>query len=192
MLYMFQTSYDLPEYLIGEYDEDKSVDRFLFIAGNYIKEPSEKIIVRFDCKLSEIQQFDNLKNTSGLPLVNRKFRETLLQHCPNDVQFFDCVVKCVDGVSHDYQIVNVTHCIPAIDMEQSVYKVHTVDSSSYQLFSHYCLKTDECMGNHHMIRPVNYPVIILISHQLYRYFKLNGLKGVEPITMEEYNSYLRG
>lgn len=186
MTYLWSIPDDYPEKLIGFYDINRSPDRFLFRKGCFINEKLDKIFVTVGANKAAVRKYNDFQNSSGLPLVDSKVRVLLDEIAEFEVQYFDAVIECKDGVIEDYKIVNVTHAVPAIDHNSSQYDL--IEGSDAVLgFKHLVLKPN-CLGTHAIARNQEYQPHILLSQQLFDAFKKHKITGVELITTEEFNS----
>ncbi len=185
MIYIWRIPEKYPQKLIGLYDEKNSPNRFNFRKGHKISEKQGTIFIKFSCNISDIKRFDNLPNSSQLPLVNERLSKLLDEITEFDVQYFDSIIECKDGTLDKYKIVNVTHTIKAIDHKRSEYDL--IEDSNVILGFKFLAFIPSSMGNHIIARDDEYKSHILANEKLYQVFQENNIRGVELITSNEFN-----
>ena len=156
------------EKLLGKYDEDVSPDRFLLRKGRRLKadEFDKPAIITFRSTKKNMSEYDCLPNSSLIPLVNQRIRKVLEDLAPDDVQFLDAKVMCIDGELEGYQLVNAMHTIVGIDHEKSVYTKMKL-ANRIRGFSYLTYKPS-CMGTHHIARDQEYLGNLLVSAEVKR------------------------
>lgn len=134
-------------------------------------------------------KYDCLPNTliGNPPIVNRRVLHLLEDLCPVDFQAFPVVIKnenpkLPDFENHAYHLINITHCVDAIDRERSVITYqkngNIDDLTRLRLI-------ENGLAQHHLAPIDNYHSIILASPQLVALFKKEKVKGVRFLTDEE-------
>jgi hypothetical protein len=133
-------------------------------------------------------QYGCLPNNAGSPIVNDRVLALLSVHCSNDFQAFPVVIKnenprLPDFENHDYHLLNITHCVEAIDREKSIIKYYPngkIDDLKVLFLK------ENCLGEHHLARVKDYTPKIVVSSELLKLFKKEKVKGVRFMTDEEW------
>ena len=187
-LYLWERPKGFKNFEIGDYDEEKSIDRFKFLAGKRLlkDESVGECIFTFEMSKEEASHYDSLLNNSASPLVNEKIRELLICLAPEDVQFFPAKVICSDGELEGYYLVNVTYRLKAVDHPASEYSILDLPDGAKMMMSIKKLTLkEEIMGNHHIIREGE-TLHVVVSQTLVNVFEKEKIKGVRMLTSDEY------
>ncbi|MBA4695878.1 MAG: hypothetical protein H2069_00635 [Legionella sp.] len=187
MTYIWFLSDRYPQKMIGIYDDKASPNRYLFAQGLLIKENPGKVVIRLPkITKDQVSKFNNIENSAGLPLVDKKIREILDDLAEFDVQYFDAIVECKDGIIEDYSIVNATNAVMAVDHTRAQYSYFS-DSTDIRRFQHLAFQP-HCLGNHLLARNKEFRSHLLVSRLLVEAFKKNKITGIHCITTDEYNA----
>lgn len=142
-------------------------------------------ILHLSVSKEKIQKlFDCIPNNSAAPLVNQRIIDLLLQLAPDDVQFFDAEIRCVDGVIRDYKLLNFTHKIIGIDHENSIYT--KIYQSKAILGFQYLTYKPSCMGKHKLARDSEYLGNCLVTEEIKNAFEVAKIKGIRFVKPEDY------
>lgn len=181
MIYLWKSPDSILNKEIGEYDTDRSPDRFLLIESRMLssEEFSAVPVVNFEIPKARALKFDCLVNNTRVPLINERVQEILEEIAPNEVQFFPARVICVDGELEGYSFLNVTVEIEGIDKEKTIW---TKSMCGF----HYLTYKKGCMGAHPLARDKEYHSNLLVSEKLKIIFDKEKIKGVWLVPPEEY------
>jgi hypothetical protein len=189
MIYSWKTPERYPNRLIAAYNEEISMDRFIFRRGTQLKSEQidKPIIFDLRVKQTDIIKYDCIPNNSSSPLVNQKVVGLLLRLTHDDVQFFDTEVRCKDGILTEYKLLNVTSTIIGIDHDKSICQMMK-NSPSVILGFKYVTYKSGCMGSHKIARDAEYLGNLLVSEEIKQVFEKEKIKGVWLVRPEEWYS----
>lgn len=183
MLYLWKNpTNECPNKLIGEYDDECSVDPLSLDEGISLPQ-SVTATVRFEVSLKRLYKLNDLPNTTMIPLVGPKIREVLLRMAPEECQFIDTRIIASDGETRDYMFLVVTAKVFGLDHEQSQYSfVHGTDAIMGFTKLRYL---EGVLGDLHIARDKEYTSNLLISKELHDAFIEAGIRGVGFYRPEE-------
>jgi len=185
MIYLWKLGGNYPEKLLGLYDHKQSPDRFLLYKGQVLSPPEfdRPGIFRFNVSKGLLSCYDNLINTTRVPLVNERLRRILDELAPGDLQYLDTKIICSDGVLINYKLVNVTRTIVGIDKERSIYSLY--ENGDFKRFQYIKYKSG-CMGPYNIARDEEKKLNLLVSGKLVSIFKKEKIRKVYFIPPEQY------
>ena len=187
MIYLWVKPKSCPQKLIAEYNRKLSIDRFLFTDGICLtlSQIDKPIIFQHKMKEADISKYDCIPNNSSSPLVNQRIVDLLLKLAPDDVQFFDAEVRCMDGILTGYKLLNVTSTFVGIDREKSICQMMKNSPTSILGFRYLTYKPG-CMGNHKVARDKEYLGNLLVSEEVKQLFEKEKIKGIWFARPEEW------
>jgi hypothetical protein len=112
---------------LGPMDQHEKVYDFM---GVKELDESYDYHLRFRVETTEkiIRKYDSIQiNTPISFLFSEKIISLLQELCPEQIQMFDTVIECKDGVITDYKAVNILNEVDVSDPERSKYKRYTKD-----------------------------------------------------------------
>ena len=172
MVYLWKIPDEYPEKLIGEYDRDKSPDRFIYKKGEILSSELAKPVIKFDASARELRELDDLANNAMVPVISERLAAVLWKTVPEDIQLIDVIIKAKDGELEGYKILNVICKVVGIDKEQSKF---TLIPGTDQIMSFRSLKyRDDCLKGHHLARDAEYSSNLIVSQELAQ--RLMGMK----------------
>jgi hypothetical protein len=119
----------------------------------------------------EVRRYDFILTNSCMNiLLNEKIISLLQELCPEQIQMFDTVIECKDGVITDYKAVNILNEVDVVDLSKS-------KKSSVSGYLKYCLRADDCMGEIHIGRDKSFKPKIIISSTLKEALEKAKVKG---------------
>jgi hypothetical protein len=121
----------------------------------------------------------------AIPVVSRRFAETLQQIAPYDIQRLPAVLRGVEG---EWEIVNVVSRIDCIDFRQSKISYYPPDhpESPGKPRGVMRLVLDSSrIGQHHVLRPKDWEVAFIVSESVKSALDAIGATGFEylPVTV---------
>lgn len=165
----------MPEKLLGEYREDISPDRFLFIRAKPVEFGAPHPSFTFAAPRSRLLKLDVLPNNIRVPLISPRVASLLMELCPHDFQLLPARIKTPDASIDDYFLLNVTTEISGIDHENSILilfrgyrEIMKVERLRYAAGS---------MGSHHLARETEYMPYLWASDVVVRAFEKEKFKG---------------
>ena len=162
MIYLWESPDNYPEKLVGEYDRQRSPDRFLMQEGTPVE--MGDTYVEFEAKASWVRKFDALATNAMVPLVSPRIQEVLLRLAPDQVQFVPAHITTRDEEISGYVYVVATKQVVGLDHEASEYS-YIADTTAIMGFEKIRYKED-CLGELHIARDAEYLPHILISKTL--------------------------
>ena len=112
---------------LGPMDQHEKVYDFM---GVKELDESYDYHLRFGVETTEkiIRKYDSIQiNTPISFLFSEKIISILQELCPDQIQVFDTVIECKDGIITDYKAVNILNEIDVSDPEKSKYEKYTKD-----------------------------------------------------------------
>jgi hypothetical protein len=164
MVYLWAIPNNYPERLLGEYQRDKSPDRFEFRKGIPLPDGLGMPRFKFRTKLAELEEAGDLCNNTQIPLVSPEVAAVLEEYAAASVQFFATEVEAGDGFSDRYKLVNVTKTIRGLDREQSQYT--NVPGTDQIMGFRRAIYKEDCMGSLQLARDEEYKGHILVNEEL--------------------------
>jgi len=185
-VYLWERPKEYSEEEIGIYDQDHSLDYFLFQRGKYLsnKQIDVKPVIKFDLTMQQTKRFDCLLNTSSVPIINNRLADLLREYAAFDIQLFDVKIECIDGELEGYKIMNVCHAVKGIDHAQSVYKKSSV--GNYLTRVKRLIYKAGCLGNHKLARDEEYKGNLLVSDFLHNILSKHNFTGLWLAEPEKY------
>ena len=173
MVYIWQSAEDYPQSSIAEYDRLTSPDRFIFKEGKIVsvdKKPNFKV----GKKINEIRKMDHVCNQTLVPLVSSRLSNCLINYFSKDIQLFKANIICIDGLIDDYFLVNVTHCVHAINHEKSKCKY---DEDNWLWGFDHLEYFPDCLGEYDIARDIEYHGNLIVSERVKELFEENNFTG---------------
>jgi len=181
MTYIWRIHDHYPESLIGDYDRKNGPDRYLLKKGQRLSEELGTWTFEFKGPISRLQKFDDLANNAMTPLVSPRLAEILTTIASKDIQLIPTEIHARNGIIEDYQLVNVTAMVPAVNKELSEFKF--IPESDAILSFRKLTLTDGCMGENNLARCAEYNSFLLVAKRLseaIRDAQMTGLQLVLP------------
>ncbi len=166
--FLWTTPEDYPEELIGEYQRERSGDRFLMRRGEPLSDKFKTPVVCFPCPAPRLESIDDLVNTALTPLVSRRVQDILRAVCPADVQLVAAKVFASDNREvPDFKFVVATKVVAGTDLRGSEY--HLVPGTTEIMgFTKLRLRPNTLPPDIHLARDSEYPANLLLSGELRR------------------------
>jgi hypothetical protein len=133
---------------------------------------------RVDAKMRGLKQYDVLFTTAYLELYSHKAIKIMQEICPDQIQVFDTVIECKDGVVDTYKAINILNAIDVSDPEKSKYK-YFEDGHPFGYERGGCVIKKEPMEPIHIARDKRSSATILISATLKEAFEKAKIKGCD-------------
>ena len=133
--------------------------------------------LRFRVETTEkiIRKYDSIQiNTPISFLFNQKIISILQELCPDQIQVFDTVIECKDGVITDYKAVNILNEVDVSDPEKSKYEYF--DSGKVRWYNK-CVFKEDCMKGVHICRDAKFHPKIIVSSTLKEELEKAKVKG---------------
>ena len=195
MIYLWENPEYYTDKFTAVYNEEISVDRFLFLKGH--KLTPEQVSGKLIFELSKVTQaevttkYDCIPNNASSPLVNQVVVDLLLELAPDEVQFFDTEVHCKDGVLTHYKLLNATRTFVGIDYEKSICQTMPEmpgipDSPHFVYGFRYLTYKPGCMGILKLARNEEYNSNLLATEEIKQSFEKNKIKGRRFVEPEKY------
>jgi len=181
--YLWDTSDDYPESCIGQYDKEKSPDRFELRQGKRLADDFGPVIFRFRQPARELQGWDCLENNALVPLIGPRAFEALSKIADTDVQALTTRVHTSDGELDGYRAINIVRVIQCADLERSRFK-KIVGSDRIMKFTSLRHRPN-CLGDHHIAREFEYLSHIIVSDVIREIFSRAHITGVRFIKSDE-------
>lgn len=185
MIYLWDIPDNYPEYLIGDYDRDKSPDRFLFKEGEQLPADVGVPTIKFGATVKELDEIDDLANNAMVPLVSSRVAILLNECAASDIQLIDAIIEAKDGILTSYKLVNITSKIVGIDKVASKFTL-VPDTDKIMSFRYLKYKED-CMKDHVLARDAEYSSNLLVSDAFANKLLVMKLVGVGLYNPEEMN-----
>lgn len=183
MIYLWKILDDYPENLIGEYDREKSPDRFLFKKGELLPSIIDIPVFHFKATLPKLKGFDDLANNALVPLISDQLADFLFKLCPKDIQLIDTVVYANKEKTLEYKLLNAVNKVSGIDHNASEYL--TVPGTK-QIMKFKKLKyKEDCLGDLYIARDAEYLSNLIISKTLRDELRAFGAKNLGLYRPEE-------
>jgi hypothetical protein len=150
----------------------KEIDKKL-ILGYVIK--TKKIVT-----YKHIRQYDILKETMGVPLVNGKVLQILETECAGKFQAIPTIIRLPDGNEiNDYWVINVTNKVPTLSLENCVrYKEYLNEPNIRASIFYTVAHKEDIVEREDLCRDsILNENLIFISERLYNIFKKEKIKG---------------
>jgi|GEM_PF-1447118 len=193
-IYLWEIPETYPDNQIGRYERERSPDRFLFEKGVFLnkEQVSTKPILKYGLSKDQLINYDCLINSATLPVVNNRVVDILTEIAGDDIQLFDVTIECKDGELTGYKLVNITHTIKAIDLEQSIYSIRQLPRGNTMIANIKRLVfRANCMDQHQLIRDEE-TGHQLASQAIYEAFKREKITGVWLATPDEFYDLVHG
>jgi hypothetical protein len=183
MVYLWRVPDGYPQSLIGQYQREATLDRFLLKKGERLFGQVETPTIKFNGMLAQLRQFDCLANSALVPLVNEKCAAILTEVAPSDVQLVAAQVEAADGGAEEFSLVNITCKVQAIDRGRSVF---SYVPGTQQIMSFRRLEyVESCLGEHALARDAEYLGHLLVAEPVAMRLKREGCKGIELLKPSE-------
>ena len=154
-------------------DSNDTIDKTLDFMACKLLDPSEEYFLKFKtrAKLENFKKLDIVFTNAFMSiLLNKKIISILQELCPDQIQVFDTVIECKDGIITDYKAVNILNEVDVVDLSKS-------KKSSVSGYLKYCLRADDCMGEIHIGRDKSFKPKIIISSTLKEALEKAKVKG---------------
>lgn len=175
MIYLWRIPNEYPESLIGEYDKERSPDRFLYFQGKRIGNSKDAPTFTFEGEPAVLGKYDVLPNSAMVPLVSERVAQILARVCRNDVELIKASVYAGRGILSGFRLVNVLPRVTSVDHCGSSY-VCIPGTKQIMKFNRLKLKPD-AMGVHHVARESEFNSLILVSQTLKQVFDSEQVTG---------------
>ncbi|RXJ98962.1 hypothetical protein CRV02_12250 [Arcobacter sp. CECT 8989] len=175
-MYIWDYFEGYPHKLVGEYDRENSIDRFIFKSGDRL-DLKEKPIVFIEGTKEEILKYDDIENNGGawLKIVSPKLVSTLEEYAKDDIEFIDVILRTANGDITDYKIVHILNKVEALNEAESIFSYITgSNNSAIRGFRKLRLYDDKLKNNIALLS--EYSSFILISNVLKE--KIENFRGV--------------
>ncbi|MFA5193784.1 MAG: DUF1629 domain-containing protein [Verrucomicrobiia bacterium] len=185
MIYLWRIPEFYPELLIGEYQRDRSPDRFLFDRGTRVAEdiPAPSFVFNArNARLAVLGRYDILPNSTMVPLVTQRVARVLDEMAGEDIQLIPANVTAGGQLLSGFKLVNVLRLVSSIDHSQSNF-VCIPGTKQIAKFNRFRVKPD-ALGYYHLAREAEYHPFILVSEALKRAFETHNFKGCAFIQPE--------
>ena len=163
MFYLWEIPDDYPEKLIGEYDDNRSLDRYLWRRGEAIDDTA-KVVINFSVSKSKLKNRNDLANSSMIPLISERLANVLQKHCAEHIQLVTAETVCSNGNLDGYFLLNVTNRIHAIDRNLSEFTC--VKGTNYIMKLKKLIVLPGALGDNHIGRDIDYSSYLYISEYL--------------------------
>lgn len=181
--YIWETQFDRPICLIGEYERGDSPNRFDLKAGARLPDTWGRATFEFGGARGDLLKYDDLANNALVPLVSDRLAALLVRNCPDLVQLFPADIRAVDGELSGYWVLNVTCVGEAIDLEQSEYGC--IAGTSHPLrFSKLVFR--DTVDPRLLFRESSYRSFIVVGEPLRNEFSMYGITGVDLVSPDKF------
>ncbi|MDR3442411.1 MAG: hypothetical protein P4L65_05280 [Legionella sp.] len=185
MIYLWEHSEHYAYQYKALYNAERPAECFSFKKDRTLTY-QEALLFNLDLPQSEITtKYDCIPNTSGLPLVNQKVMDLLLELTPDEVQFFDTKIQCSDEVLTHYKLLNATHSFAKTSRAHSLASIIHDDPDAFLGFR-YLTYQPECMGNLKLARSDEYRTNLLVTADIKHAFEAHKIKGARFIEPTHY------
>ncbi len=177
-----------PNKLIGSYERTQILSSYDFFKGEFLTAEmlSQTPAIEFEVKRERLQRIDCLvHNGAGVPLVNQRVIDLLMEIADTDFQLIKPQLNCLDGQLDGYYLLNVTHEVNGVDHNQSICEWGTVERY-VRGFKHLVVLPD-CMGQHHLAREAECHSELYVSQTIVDAFERAHIKGCWFPLPEEYH-----
>ena len=177
--FVWKLPLNFPEHLIAEYDSARSPDRFLFLQGTALADPSP-IYLRFPAPSLHLQRYATIASSAMVPVVNAALASALLDLVPDRVQFVPTVIECSNGVSVDtFATLNATRLCEGTDLRRSDFVTFT-GTNAVRRFSRLVLRPG-CLADLDLARDLHYWPHLLVSVRLAQELAHRGFRHLDLV-----------
>lgn len=167
----------IPVYKGDRTNSKKIIMDFLDVKTLSIKE-NYYLEYKVDATMKGLKQYDVLFTTAYLHLFSSKSISILHEVCPDQIQAFDTVIECKDGVVDTYKAINILNAIDVSDPEKSKYK-YFEDGHPFGYERGGFVIKKEPIEPIHIARDKRSSATILISATLKEAFEKAKIKGCQ-------------
>jgi hypothetical protein len=175
MIYLWETSDEFGDEMVGEYLVEKSPDRFLFRQGKPFDQAGLTPSFKFTSEAEQLAILDMLPNNALIPLVSSRMAKMLMEICPQDIELVPSEVSASGKRLAGFSIVNVLFSMAGIDHENSRY-VYIPGTKQIMKFNRLRLKPN-ALGSHDLSRDIEYRAFIFASEKIKKILESERVKG---------------
>ncbi len=115
------TRHDYPEKLVGEYLQESSPDYIDLIQGVSVGDAWGTPEFEFEVSNEVLSGYDELVNSTLVPLVSERISEFFRSHCSDLVELIPAKLNTKNGQLNGYSLVNIRNLGRSVDAERSEY-----------------------------------------------------------------------
>ena len=161
-------------------DSNDTIDKTLDFMACKLLDPSEEYFLKFKtrAKLENFKKLDIVFTNAFMSiLLNKKIISILQEVCPDQIQVFDTVIECKDGVITDYKAVNILNEVDVSDPEKRKFYYLTNGTSIAGYDNRGFVMKEEMLEPVHIGRDKYSHATIIISSTLKEALEKAKVKG---------------
>jgi hypothetical protein len=170
---------EYPESLIAEFKKENNLGRLALKKGVSLNYSGKPIRLSVNAKENKVRQFDDLANSSLVPLVSPALCELLADMAADEIELIETRIEVTDCIIEDYKLLNVCHRVEAVDKAASTYTC-IPGTNQIMKFKKLTLRPDNFLEDRLLARESTYSSILYCADSLAnRISKYSGV-GIYP------------